>query len=100
MREGKKNAANVKAEKRVSDHKKEVIRILEEEMLPDPNSFKLKTATALHNVLGRRLDEFITVNSLNESADSASMIKGWACEGGVKELFDKSLSACKRQRNN
>jgi hypothetical protein len=73
---------------------------LEEEILRDPNSFKLKTATALHNVLGRRLDEFITANSLNESADSANMIKGWAREGGFKELFDKALSACKRQQNN
>lgn len=99
-REDAKNAANVKAEKSFGAHKKEVIRILEEEILPDPDSFKLKTATALHNVLGRRLDEFITANSLNESADSASMIKGWAREGGFKELFDKALSACKRQHNN
>lgn len=95
-----KKAANVKAEKSFGAHKREVIRILEEEILPNPNSFKLKTATALHNVLGWRLDEFITANSLNKSADSASMIKGWAREGEFKELFDKALSACKRQHNN
>ncbi|ESM78247.1 hypothetical protein L388_00341 [Klebsiella oxytoca MGH 42] len=100
-REDAKNAANVKAAKNFGAHKKEVIRILEEEILLDPNSYKLKTATALHNVLGGRLDEFITANSLNESADSANMIKGWARgDGEFKELFDKALSACKEQHNN
>ena len=72
---------------------------MKEEILPEPNS-KLKTATALHNELGGRLDEFIISNNLNKSANSASMIKGWVREGDFKELFDKTLSACKRQHNN
>ncbi|KFD25301.1 hypothetical protein [Yokenella regensburgei] len=95
-----KKAGNAKAEKNFGSHKREVTRILKEEILPNPYTYKLKTATALHNLLGRRLDEFITANSLNESANSASMIKGWARMGEFKELFDKALSACKRQHNN
>ncbi|MBW9402527.1 hypothetical protein FHC51_22465 [Leclercia sp. EC_58] len=89
--EDAKKAANVKAEKSFGAHKREVTRILEEEILPNPNSFKLKTATALHNELGMRLDEFIAANSLNESANSVSMIKGWARCGDFKELFDRTL---------
>lgn len=95
--EDTKKAATVKAERNFGTHKKEVTRILEEDILANPSAFKLKTASALHNELGQRLDKFIEAKNLNESADSASMIKGWARNGKFKELFNKVLSACKEK---
>lgn len=90
-----KNAGHTKAEKNFGRHKREVIRILEEDISPAPGSVQVKTATALHEELGRRLDIFIAENSLKESTDSARMIKGWAREGEFKELFNNVLASCR-----
>jgi hypothetical protein len=93
--ENAKNAGFAKAEKSFGQHKIEVMRILKEEILKNPGSVNVKTATALHDVLGQRLNMFIAEHHLTKSVDSARMIKGWAREGEFRKLFNEVLASCK-----
>lgn len=90
-----KNAGFAKAEKNFGQHMQEVTRILKEEILPNPGSVNIKTASALHDELGQRLSIFVANNHLIESVDPARMIKGWARQGEFKDLFKEVLVLCK-----
>lgn len=89
--QNKKNGGDSKAEKEFGPHKKEVIRIMDEEVLQQGLIFKTKSD--LITLLTDRLNKYIEECGLKKSKDTFNMIKGWSIRNdNIKKKFNELMS--------